>query len=146
LHYFDLLIFFSCLPAGRTQCIDRTTALGQCALLASLREQLRATRKAAAHIIIAGMTFTTKVDGKCNNCELAKNTPPLCVKLHIRDAVHAVIMPRQYNLYFLWKPAGFHKKSESQIDASLSRQPSVKGERFVRYQVNAVMQLISFRA
>lgn len=31
------------------------------------------------------------------------------------------------------------KNSESHIDASLSRQPLVKGERLVRYEVNAVM-------
>jgi hypothetical protein len=31
------------------------------------------------------------------------------------------------------------KNSGSHIDASLSRQPLVKGERFVRYEVNAVM-------
>ena len=32
-----------------------------------------------------------------------------------------------------------HKNSESHIDASLSRQPLVKGERLVRYEVNAVI-------
>ena len=32
-----------------------------------------------------------------------------------------------------------HKNSESHIDASHSRQPLVKGERLVRYEVNAVM-------
>ena len=31
------------------------------------------------------------------------------------------------------------KNSLSHIDASLSRQPLVKGERLVRYEVNAVM-------
>jgi len=31
------------------------------------------------------------------------------------------------------------KNSISHIDASLSRQPLVKGERLVRYEVNAVM-------
>ena len=31
------------------------------------------------------------------------------------------------------------KNSRSHIDASLSRQPLVKGERLVRYEVNAVM-------
>ena len=31
----------------------------------------------------------------------------------------------------------------SHIDASLSRQPSVKGERLVRYEVNAVMSILS---
>ena len=34
---------------------------------------------------------------------------------------------------------GAHKNSESHIDASHSRQPLVKGERLVRYEVNAVM-------
>ena len=33
------------------------------------------------------------------------------------------------------------KNLESHIDASHSRQPLVKGERLVRYEVNAVMQL-----
>ena len=35
------------------------------------------------------------------------------------------------------------KNSNSHIDASHSRQPLVKGERLVRYEVNAVMLLIS---
>ena len=34
---------------------------------------------------------------------------------------------------------GPHKNSGSHIDASHSRQPLVKGERLVRYEVNAVM-------
>ena len=34
-----------------------------------------------------------------------------------------------------------HKNSNSHIDASHSRQPLVKGERLVRYEVNAVMIL-----
>ena len=34
------------------------------------------------------------------------------------------------------------KNSGSHIDASLSRQPLVKGERLVRYEVNAVMTLL----
>ena len=33
------------------------------------------------------------------------------------------------------------KNLESHIDASHSRQPLVKGERLVRYEVNAVMQV-----
>ena len=32
-----------------------------------------------------------------------------------------------------------HKNSEIHIDVSLSRQPLVKGERLVRYEVNTVM-------
>jgi hypothetical protein len=35
---------------------------------------------------------------------------------------------------------GPRKNSGSHIDASHSRQPLVKGERLVRYEVNAVMQ------
>ena len=35
-----------------------------------------------------------------------------------------------------------HKNSNSHIDASHSRQPLVKGERLVRYEVNAVMIVI----
>ena len=35
------------------------------------------------------------------------------------------------------------KNSNSHIDASHSRQPLVKGERLVRYEVNAVMALVS---
>ena len=38
-----------------------------------------------------------------------------------------------------WEPKGSLKNSGSHIDASLSRQPLVKGERLVRYEVNAVM-------
>ena len=34
---------------------------------------------------------------------------------------------------------GLHKNLGSHIDASHSRQPLVKGERLVRYEVNAVM-------
>ena len=37
---------------------------------------------------------------------------------------------------------GSRKKSGSHIGASLSRQPLVKGERLVRYEVNAVMQSV----
>ena len=37
---------------------------------------------------------------------------------------------------------GSRKNSNSHIDASHSRQPLVKGERLVRYEVNAVMPLI----
>ena len=74
-------ICFSFLPAGCTQCTHPTTALGQCALLASLREQLRSSRKAEAHIIIARLTSTTKVGGKCN--QLTKHTPPLCVIIKV---------------------------------------------------------------
>jgi len=36
-------------------------------------------------------------------------------------------------------PQGVRKNSGSHIDASHSRQPLVKGERLVRYEVNAVM-------
>ena len=36
---------------------------------------------------------------------------------------------------------GSRKNSNSHIDASHSRQPLVKGERLVRYEVNAVMPL-----
>ena len=34
---------------------------------------------------------------------------------------------------------GLHKNSGSHIDASHSRRPLAKGERLVRYEVNAVM-------
>ena len=37
---------------------------------------------------------------------------------------------------------GPRKNSGSHIDASLSRQPLVKGERLVRYEVNAVIHCI----
>ena len=37
---------------------------------------------------------------------------------------------------------GPRKNSNSHIDASHSRQPLVKGERLVRYEVNAVMDLL----
>jgi hypothetical protein len=44
---------------------------------------------------------------------------------------------------------GPRKNSGSHIDASLSRQPLVKGERLVRYEVNAVIhcniQLLIFK-
>ena len=36
------------------------------------------------------------------------------------------------------------KNCGSHIDASHSRQPLVKGERLVRYEVNAVMHLITY--
>jgi hypothetical protein len=38
------------------------------------------------------------------------------------------------------------KNSISHIDASHSRQPLVKGERLVRYEVNAVMQEFGLQA
>ena len=38
-----------------------------------------------------------------------------------------------------WEPEAPPKSMISHIDASLSRQPLVKGERLVRYEVNAVM-------
>ena len=38
-----------------------------------------------------------------------------------------------------WEPRSSRKNSGSHIDASLSRQPLVKGERLVRYEVNAVI-------
>ena len=37
---------------------------------------------------------------------------------------------------------GSLKNSNSHIDASHSRQPLVKGERLVRYEVNAVMAML----
>ena len=37
---------------------------------------------------------------------------------------------------------GSLKNSNSHIDASHSRQPLVKGERLVRYEVNAVMHVL----
>ena len=40
---------------------------------------------------------------------------------------------------YSWEPRSSRKNSGSHIDASLSRQPLVKGERLVRYEVNAVM-------
>jgi len=76
--------FLSFLSAGCTQCTDDTTAIGQCA--AFLREQLRARRKAEAHIIIARLTSTTKVGGKCNSCQLTKNTPPLCAIIKVIES------------------------------------------------------------
>ena len=41
---------------------------------------------------------------------------------------------------------GLRKNSGSHIDASHSRQPLVKGERLVRYEVNAVMHGRRWRA
>ena len=38
-----------------------------------------------------------------------------------------------------WAPPRARKKSRSHIDAYLSRQPLLKSERLVRYEVNAVM-------
>ena len=48
-------------------------------------------------------------------------------------------MSKQHSLHFRWEPPGSRKNFGSHIDASLSRQPLVKGERLVRYEVNAVM-------
>ena len=45
--------------------------------------------------------------------------------------------------FFLrWLDIAVHKNWESHIDASHSRQPLVKGERLVRYEVNAVIAQI----
>ena len=46
-------------------------------------------------------------------------------------------------LRFLVGARGPLKNSGSHIDASHSRQPLVKGERLVRYEVNAVMHIWS---
>ena len=48
-----------------------------------LGEQLRAPRKANTHISNARLTSTTKLDVKCNSCQLAKNTPPLSVIINV---------------------------------------------------------------
>ena len=54
-------------------------------------------------------------------------------------------MSIQYFLQFLSSTyvgdQGPRKNSGSHIDASHSRQPLVKGERLVRYEVNAVIKL-----
>jgi len=107
---------------------------GRCVLLASLREQLRAPRKAEARIIIARLPSTIKIEGKRNSCQLAKNTPPLCVIVNVivssRErfarrsclaraqieneqmgyAVHEVIMPKEHKLHFRWKLASSRQK------------------------------------
>ena len=83
MHHIELLSLFIHFCRHVVQCIDPRTALGQCELLASLRQQLRALRKAEAHIIIARLTSTIKLDGKCNSCQLAKNTRPLCVIIDV---------------------------------------------------------------
>ena len=44
-----------------------------------------------------------------------------------------------YDSTCCWEPGAPPKSMISHIDASLSRQPLVKGERLVRYEVNAVM-------
>ena len=59
---------------------------------------------------------------------------------HASGVLHLAIEP---SLLIARMPLGSlraRKNSRSHIDAYLSRQPLVKGERLVRYEVNAVMQ------
>ena len=53
--------------------------------------------------------------------------------------------PRYSYSAWLVGAQGLRKNSRSHIDASHSRQPLVKGERLVRYEVNAVMLTTSFK-
>ena len=110
----------------------------------------------------------TKVDVKCYSCQRTKNTRSICViikvivssgercllvcpVMHERSleekqmgyAVHAC----RNNTIIIFVEAGrLRKNLGSHIDVFLSRQPLLEGERLVRYDVKAVMQLIRFRA
>ena len=63
-------------------------------------------------------------------------------KEQINYAAHEVIMPEQRSLHVRGKPTGSRNNLGSRIDASLSRPPLLRSG----YEVNAVMQLIRFRA
>ena len=112
------------------------------------------------------MTLTIKLDGNWSSFQLANSAPPLCVTdsaiapsarmLGWSEAAHlrleaarvavfssdrCMIIHCTQRVSFL-EPVGTRrslKNCESHIDASHSRQPLVKGERLVRYEVNAVM-------
>ena len=114
------MFFSSFLSAIFSKCIDPTTALGQCALLAFLRRQLRALRKAEANLNIARMTSTTKHDeeiGKEHNVIASSATGDLLVEPVMRErslkkqkqidyTVHEVSMPEQHHFHFRWEPTG----------------------------------------
>ena len=62
---------------------------------------------------------------------------------HARTRRHAHALRARASLL---EPKGLLKKNGIHIDASHSRQPLVKGERLVRYEVNAVMRPLGMPA
>ena len=103
---------------------------------------------AEARIKIARMTLTIKLDRNWSSFQLANSAPPLSVtdsaiapsaRMHNCAGVTNTT-PHVMNIVLVGTHR-FRKNWRSHIDASHSRQPLVKGERLVRYQVNAVMQL-----
>ena len=98
------------------------------------------------------MTLTIKLDGNWSSFQLANSTPPQSVI--DRAIAPSARMPRSPRARYLAIQArergariagycgnfAFLQKFRTRISAPLSRQPLVKGERLVRYEVNAVMQ------
>jgi len=98
----------------------------------------------------------------------SENTPPLCVIIHVTVslagrgrscharalfekeqtgyAVDEVIIPKQHNLHFRWKPAGALEKQEVTLVCPFRGNFYNTGERLLRNDMNVVMQLITFRA
>ena len=125
---------------------------------------------AEARVKIARMTLTIKLDGNWNSFQLANSAPPLSVTdsaiapsaRMILEQFLTQLLPntslafslrsclQRSSRALLQSPSPFCgswsmkllKNCESHIDASHSRQPLVKGERLVRYEVNAVMTLM----
>ena len=75
-----------------------------------------------------------EIVAKCRNIEAVCGSVQNCVESQVH--VLLLIVGSQSPL----------KNSGSHIDASHSRQPLVKGERLVRYEVNAVMLLLELLA
>ena len=115
---------------------------------------------AEARVKIARMTLTIKLDGNWSSVQLANSAPPLSVTdsaiapsarmlfgvrngkilLHVfSDSQTMLLRGHPLTGYKHVGAVKLPKNCESHIDASHSRQPLVKGERLVRYEVNAVM-------
>ena len=73
-------------------------------------------------------------------CDLASSNPNIhTCGLHTQFH-HSFVSLAHQQLGTSWLDIAVHKNWGSHIDASHSRQPLVKGERLVRYEVNTVME------
>ena len=96
----------------------------------------------AAHLSAKPLSIRAQYEARDGNLRsrLQSTTPAANAKL-LKDTCCNIRLPTR--LQFLAKEKvgdqGPRKNSGSHIDASHSRQPLVKGERLVRYEVNAVM-------
>ena len=72
---------------------------------------------------------------QCSDCCITQCHFGLKLIVNVLSIIHMDKTPGLFKLLELKLPKNWH----SHIDASLSRQPLVKGERLMRYEVNAVM-------